>query len=426
MQHFELISTLLQRSANPHCGHPGFLKYTQKHLHVVVIWLCFFALGRTEAQQIFQNGQKLPLIVVRAPYKQVQSMIKNIENLPSAQKAQYHFWVFSSTDTKFEQVFNDLLNGPKSVQVDMQRIYLVELTTDIYAAPTDYNKRIFAEVFKLKIAENQEIIDIGNVITKLQKANNYLWEVELSTLRKDNREVLFKQKKLLLGVMLGQGFPRIQTDDTFYLPKRVTNYGLHVGYNFNKRLQLLAKLAVSVKLPNQSALQSSIFNQIDISAGGEQTISAEMKMHIIGQGALQANYLFRPNRPFKPYVGAGLSMNLYTSANLKIEQTINVSELSGGGGPPNLGSLGGGDPTGDLPLSSRRFMTPQLSTGFNHALNNHVEFTFNANYQLPKKGTSIDDGREYQERMTGLSFNVGLQFNFGRTRYYYHYLKKLP
>ena len=401
----------------------GRLFFTEKIVLVFIICLGPPLAEHIAAQQIFQPGRKLPLMVIRCPDKQTLSAVHGVEHLTPEQKAQYHFWVFSEDNTAFEVQFNDLLNGPEGIYIDMQRIYLLEATTALRTASPYLSERIFAGIFTLNIADDPAAAAIGKLITTIDKYKHALWEVELANLQMQNREAIYNKRKLFIGLTLGQSFQRIQTADTAYLPGQVTNYGITVGGNFHKSIQLLTRLAFSFKRPDQSALQSSIFSQIDIAAGGEQTISAEMKLHFIGQAAVQLNYMFRPEHRFRPYIGAGLSLNFYTAAKIEIEQKIDVADLMGGGGPPNADALGL-DPTDDLPLFSRRFMTPQFSTGFNHALNKHVMFTFSANYQLPHKATSMDDGMEYREQMYGFSVNCGLQYNFGNTRYYYHYLKK--
>jgi hypothetical protein len=365
-----------------------------------------------------------PLVVIVNQEENGQLIMNSIEALPESDQQRFHYFMLYGTNptlTYMEKTLNDLLNKDKSHLIDKQRIYLLVLhLQDTGLQKAISNKSVFANVASVTLTPNQESVALQPILTKFAK--NYLWEVEVDDLERRTKKVTYKNRRMGVGLLLGQNAQNIVAGDTNYLPSSITKFGLMANYRISNRFQVLGKVMTSFELPDQDGIQSSIFSQIDIAAGGEQTIRAEIKLHVYVQTSLQLNYIINPKNKLKAVTGIGVSNIVFTAAKQSIEQTIDISDITSGGGPG--GGLGGGlaPDEGFTPLV-RRFADPYLTAGLSYNASKNIDFVLNADYSFSKRAINVD-GISMHRPSNPLSMNVGIQFTFGKGSKYYHYLNE--
>jgi hypothetical protein len=398
-------------------------KNKQKMRQLITLWCLTWAIG-TSAQysSLITNSQETkPLVVILNQENDGKLMTNSINALSETEKKRYHFLMFYGERPNLvyiEKTLNDLLNKDKTFIFDKRKIYLLVLNSEPALREALVVKSVFADFASTHLTKDQDSIDLLPILNKF--AQKRLWEIDVAQLEQRTKKVTYRDRRLGIGFLMGQNAQSSFLSDSAYIPSRITKVGLMANYRISNRFQVLGKVMTSFKLPNTSGLQSSIFSQIDLAAGGEQTVTAEIKFHVYVQSSLQLNYIINPKNRLKIVPGIGMSSIFFTSAKSKIEQVIDVSDITSGGGP---GALGGGlEPGGDIPKLSKRFMDPYASLGLNYKATKYVDFVFNADYSLYRRSGEVYGVYYANQPNNPLSLNLGVQFTFGKSSKYYHYL----
>jgi hypothetical protein len=391
---------------------------------LITLWCLTWAVG-TSAQysSLITNSQETkPLVVILNQENDGKLMTNSINALSETEKKRYHFLIFYGERPNLvyiEKTLNDLLNKDKTFIFDKRKIYLLVLNSEPALREALVVKSVFADIASAHLTKDQESIDLLPFLNKF--AQKRLWEIDVAQLEQRTKKVTYRDRRLGIGFLMGQNTQSsFLESDSAFIPSKITKVGLMANYRISNRFQILGKVMTSFKLPNTSGLQSSIFSQIDLAAGGEQTVTAEIKFHVYVQSSLQLNYIINPKNRLKIVPGIGMSSIFFTSAKSKIEQVIDVSDITSGGGPNSLG--GGLEPGGDIPKLSKRFMDPYASLGLNYKAAKYVDFVFNADYSLYRRSGEVYGVYYANQPNNPLSLNLGVQFTFGKSSKYYHYL----
>jgi Outer membrane protein beta-barrel domain len=248
----------------------------------------------------------------------------------------------------------------------------------------------------------------------------YLWQMDIDKIKETSEQESPQLRPFNFGLSLGYGWQNNFNADTFRLPSSISKIGIMMGYRIKPRVYLNSSLTASWQLPDLSGQQSNLFSKIDISAGGKQTINIDLKMHIVVQGTLQANYFLKPGNPrLRPYVGVGIAGLLLVQADTTISQEIDVSTIFSGGGQPNLG--GSGD-TPDLNLTQLTTISPLIEVGINYKLARSINFLCSIAYQHRFK--TEFRGIQANNRLSDISLNFGVQFELSKkVKKYYKYVR---
>ncbi len=387
-------------------------------------WLSLWLQAQTTSKLLLNSGISQPLVILMDESERPDVLLKSVESLAQEAWEQPHFLLIYGAKldtTSIAKMINDLLNSSENARFfDKKKIYLLMLKTDPVVRNCLTNKLIFADVETYPATENEAPIPLAPILERFR--SKYLWQIDVSDIEMKNIKITEKTNRLGLGLVFGSNTQNIFKEDTAFLPGKILKYGILLNYKLTNRIQLAGKLMGSFKIPNQKKLQSSVLNQLDISAGGEQTIRAEMEFHMYIEAALQANYFFTLRKRFQGFAGIGITQISFNSARSTIEQTIDVSNFSpgsGGGAPDGLDFNNGGD---DFPKLSHKFVYPFLSCGLSYALTPRMNVIFNANYQITNHAGGIVNGVVVNQKMNPITFNVGVQFSFRISKVYYQYL----
>jgi hypothetical protein len=364
-----------------------------------------------------------PLVVVVHQGDHEKMLLNSIADLSEKDRNAHHFLLVYGEKTdqaQITQMINETLNKDVNYRIDKQKIYLLLLQADVPLRNFLTDQTIFADVADMGLGSYGEKLDFAPVLDKMK--TKYLWNMDVENIQKSGMKITHKNRRLGIGFVTGMHTQDVFKTDTAFLPGRITKMGISLNYRLSNRWQLSGRIMASLKLPNQSKLQSSLFSQIDMAAGGEQTVKVEMETHVFIQASLQANYLFQLHRKLQGFAGLGLARINFLSARLNQETTIDVSNFSpGSGGPP--GGLDFGSPD-DLPRLSNSFFNPFAAIGLNYKLSNRVSLTANLDYHAPKFGKKVVNGVEITQNTNPFSPGLGLQFTFGKSKVYYNYLNK--
>lgn len=381
------------------------------------LFYCMFNVCQAQdSKLILQPNARLPLVVMVSAEIQPNQMLQSIEQLPEPWRSQHHFLLLfgENLDSNFiALVLNTLLNRDESHNFDKQRIYLLAQNIDAKLEAYLQSRSLFADAHFQHKEQTTGQNALEHLLIKWSKSR--LWEIDVKNIEQNHIKYTVKYRKLGLGLLLGHKTQKILEQDTAYLPSQINPVGILLNYRLSKKLQLSARLSASFKVPNQRKLQSSIFDQIDPAEGGEQTISAELKLHFFIQNSLQINYTFHSQGKLQAYAGVGLSAIFFTAAKTKIEETIDVSNFSGG-----LDGLGF-DSADDLPLLSHRFVDPYSSAGASFAISNHTALLFQIDYHFINQKGKVNDTFVDQHSLK-LYPNLGVQWTFSKTSSQYQYL----
>lgn len=390
---------------------------------VFMIILCFPTLLKAQ-NTIFYEGDYKPLIIWVFPAEMKEQVYQKVGDLKDYKRRKYRFFLLSdslNSKANITKKINDFLNTASNI--DKQRVYFLEWghkTQSQYFV--NENKDILADFYYYTIKENILDFNLDNVLKQFD--NNYIWDITLTEIEEKSLITNPQIRKFSYGISFGQTSQNTFKEDSAYLPASIGKFGLTIGYRINPRLYLLGRGQFSFKIPDQSGIQSTLFSQIDIAAGGKQTVAIDMKAHVLVQGSLQANYFLTSNQKLRPFVGGGLTFLSFRSAKVHQEVEIDLSSITSGGGLPSggLGNLGGSAGV-DLPFFTGKTAVPFLTMGFSYKLHKNVILMGSAEYNYNNKRTLNNGGVVNQHH--NLSFNAGLQFEFQKKqKKYYQYLSE--
>ena len=381
------------------------------------LFCCMFNVCQAQdSKLILQPNTRLPLVVVVSAEIQPNQMLQSVEQLPEPWRSQHHFLLLfgENLDSNFiALVLNTLLNRDEGHNFDKQRIYLLAQNIDAKLEAYLQSRSLFADAhFQRKESVSGQPF-LETLLTKWSKSR--LWEIDVTNIEQNHIKYTVKYRKLGLGFLLGHKTQKVLEQDTAYLPNRINTLGILLNYRLSRHLQLMTRISGSFKVPNQKKLQSSIFDQIDPNEGGEQTISAELKLHVFVQNSFQLNYLFHTSGKLQAYTGAGLSAIFFAAAKTKIEETIDFSNFSGG-----IDGLGF-DSANDLPLLSRFFFDPYFSAGARFEMSKHSALLFQMDYHFANQKGKVNETFIDQHSFK-LYPNLGVQWTFSKTSSQYQYL----
>jgi hypothetical protein len=391
----------------------------------IITLLCCLAGLFAQAQQsrlMVSTESFRPLVVLVQQQDGETALLNSIATLSEKDRNEHHFLLIYGTQTDqatITQAINEALNKDVNYRIDKQKIYLLLLKADAPIRAFLTEQAIFAEVAEATIETDKKTIELTPFLNKFK--SKYLWNLEIERIQESGKIVSHKNKRMGIGFVLGSNTQDVFKADTAFLPSRITKMGLSLNYRLSNRWQLSGRLMGSFKLPNQSKIQSTIFSQIDIAAGGEQTIKIEMESHIFFQSDLQANYLHQFHPKLQGFAGVGLAHIFFFSARMSQETTIDVSNFSPGSGAPP-GGLDAGGSFDDLPSLSRSFLNPFATVGMNYKLGNRVSLSARLDYHAPPFGKKVVNGVEINQNVNPFSPGLGLQFTFGKTKVSYNYL----
>ncbi len=387
-----------------------------KGLTFFLFYCTFNVCQAQDSKFILQPNARLPLVVMVSAEIQPNDMLQSIEQLSETWRNQQHFLLFfgEKMDSNFIALtLNTLLTRDQSHNFDKQRIYL--FTQKLDAKLEDYlrSRSIFADAH---FSGRESTANQSALEPLLQKwSKSRLWEIDVTNIEKNHIKYTVKYRKLGLGIMLGYKTQKVLEQDTAYLPNRINTLGILLNYRLSRHLQLLTRISGSFKVPNQKQLQSSILDQIDPNEGGQQTISAELKLHVFVQNSFQLNYLFHTSGKLQAFTGAGLSAIFFAAAKTKIEETIDFSNFSGG-----IDGLGV-DSANDLPLLSRFFVDPYFSAGARFTISKHSALLFQMDYHFANQKGEVNEILVNQNALK-LYPNLGIQWTFSKTSSQVQYL----
>jgi hypothetical protein len=392
----------------------------------ILTLLCCLAGLAANAQnsKLIVNAESFrPLVVVVQQGGDEKMLLSSIADLSEKDRNAHHFLLIygeKADQATITRILNETLNKDVNYHIDKQKIYLLLLEADIPLRNFLTDQAIFADVAEVATESNSKTINFTPFLDKMK--TKYLWNMDVENIKKSGMKITHKNRRLGFGFVAGMHTQDVFKTDTAFLPGRITKMGISLNYRLSNRWQLSGRVMGSFKLPNQSKMQSSLLSQIDIAAGGEQTVKVEMNTHVFVQISLQANYLFQLRQKLQGFAGLGLARINFLSARLNEETTIDVSNFSpGSGGPP--GGLDFGSPD-DLPKLSNSFWNPFVSVGLNYKLGKRVSLMANLDCHAPKFGKKVVNGVEITKNTNPFSPGLGLQFSFGRSSVYYNYLNK--
>ncbi len=298
--------------------------------------------------------------------------------------------------------------------IDRQRLYLIGSGSHqdslLY---TNLDKRVFAATFFYTEGKSSS----GNVANWFKEMRKkYLWEIDLLTIEETGKERIYKKKNFVVGPTLGFNTKSPIQSDSAFLPSGIKKAGVSGMYTLSRRIFLSGHILFSLQIPNKNKLQNDLKSQLKQNVTGSQRVSVELKSHALVNSNFQANYHFGKNDQKGFSAGAGFSLIAFTSAYKKIKKSISISDLSGGGGLPDIGN------TGTIPSISGFSISPSLSTSYQFRISENTRFFLQSTFDFQKartiKGIQVENGIE------NLSFSVSLLFNLtGKPEYFYHFLK---
>jgi hypothetical protein len=392
----------------------------------ILMLLCCLATLATNAQnsKLMLNTESFrPLLVVVHQADDEKILLNSIADLSEKDRNGYHFLFIYGEKTNqatITRILNETLSKDANFYINKQKIYLLLLKADAPLRAFLSDQAIFADVADMGSGSYGEKVDFAPVLDKMK--TKYLWNMDVENIKNSGMKITHKNRRLGVGFVMGMHTQDVFKTDTAFLPSRITKLGISLNYRLSNRWQLMGRIMGSFKLPNQSKLQSSLLSQIDMAAGGEQTVKIEMETHVFVQTSLQANYLFQLHRKVQGFAGVGLARINFLSARLNQETTIDVSNFSpGSGGPPGGLDFGSQD---DLPRLSNSFWNPFAAIGLNYKLNKRVSIMANLDYHAPKFGKKVVNGVEITQNTNPFSPGLGLQFTFGKSNVNYNYLNK--
>lgn len=362
-------------------------------------------------------AQKSELLACKNPYKPLIIVLyQDSMQVPLAEKSALHDAVKADKYNVFLLAINMTNSNAISVEInqllnrntsfDRQKIYLLAIGNDaVLLQYLQLSKSIFADTHYTK----NNNIDLESILQQFDK--KYLWNIHIDHIEEKNKVEVFQKKDYSVGWLLGCNWQNDIKKDSAYLPPFMMKYGFLVDYRFNNRIHLNGKVLFSVKIPNQKKIQNDIQEQINPSAGGTQSITAQINMRIITELSLQANHFFYVQKPLKPYLGLGVTVVNYLYGYKKITQSINT--VSGGVG---LNSKP------DIPITSGTSLNPYLAFGFNYHLSKNANLIVCGDYifqtkEKDYKGVTANYG------LQNVSFQMGFMFKLAsKTKYFYHYL----
>jgi hypothetical protein len=392
----------------------------------IITLLCCLAVFPAIAQnsKLIVNTESFrPLVVIVYQDEDERILLNSIADLSDKDRNGHHFLLIygeKTNEATTTRIINEALNKDVNFRIDKQKIYLMLLKSDMPLRTFLSDQAIFADVADVILGSYGEKVDFAPVLDKMK--TKYLWNIDIDNIQKMGRKTSFKNRRLGFGLVAGINTQDVFKTDTAFLPSRITKMGLSFNYRLSNRWQLSGRIMGSFKLPNQSKLQSSLLSQIDITAGGEQTVKLEMETHVFVQTSLQTNYLLHLNPKLQGFAGVGLAHINFFSARLNEETTIDLSNFSPGQGAGQNGlNLGSPD---DLPRLSGSFFNPFVAMGLHYKWSNRISITANLDIHSPKFGKKIVNGVEVTRDVDLLSPGLGVQFTFGKSRVYFNYLSK--
>lgn len=244
-------------------------------------WLSLWLPAQTSSKLLLNSGISQPLVILMDERERPDVLLKSVESLAKEEWEQQHFLLIYGAKldtTSIAKIMNDLLNTSENARYfDKKKIYLLMLNTDPVVRNCMTNKLIFAAVETYPAIENEAPIALSPILKRFR--SKYLWQIDVSDIEMKNLKITEKTNRLGLGLVFGRNTQHVFKEDTAFLPSKILKYGILLNYRLTNRIQLAGKLMGSFKIPNQKKLQSSVLNQLDISAGGEQTIRAEVQFH---------------------------------------------------------------------------------------------------------------------------------------------------
>ncbi len=402
---------------------PHTTKQVQFMQKIVLLLLCMSSLWATaqDTTLFITAAKKCPLVVIVHQDTDGQPVLDSIRHIFENGRREYHYLLFEGkklSATYIDGMMNEVLNHDTDHNIDKQKIYLLLLKADLGIKAHLAEKAIFAEMVVSQSEAAQTAPPLGLTLDKL--SHKSLWEVEVADIERRTQKITYKDRRLGIGLAMGQNTQNQFTADTAFFPSSITKLGIVAQYRLTNRIQLLGKVMSSFKLPNKSEMSNQIFSQIDMDAGGEQTVTAEIKFHVFVQPSLQANYVFRPKERLQPYAGLGVSLMVFTSTYSKIEQTIDVSNIFSGGGPPS--DIDGADPSANLPRLSGLLPTSFLTAGVQYKASKHLSLTGNIDYQFLSGGQGRVQGEVFQGKFSPVSLGASALLTFGKSKKYYRYM----
>ncbi len=397
----------------------------KSNIYNISLLLLFFATNARGQQSFiaFEEARK-PLIVFIFPPDSRSEVLKSIEGLHKNQHDRYHYFLIEDeTHSKIATAkkINDMLNSV--FIIDKQRVYCIEWhknTNDLYFKKNE--KNIFADTYFHLLDDKNKPFSLETVLNSF--IASYLWEIDIEKIKATSEKETPQLRPFNFGLLLGFNWQNNFDADTFRLPTSMSRIGIMMGYRLNKRLYLNSTLSGSWSLPDQSGQQSSLFNSIDISTGGKQTINIGLKMHVAVQGTFQANYFLTSKNPrLRPYIGLGIAGLFLMQADTTISQEIDVSSIFSGGGQPNFGGAGGAAGGLDnLNLTRLSTFAPLIDVGINYKLARSVNLLCSVAYQHRFK--TEFRGIRATNRFSDVSLNFGMQFEIAKkTKQYYKYVR---
>ncbi len=357
----------------------------------------------------------LPLIIVYAPVLWQDSLTKQLKEEMLQEKVRYHYVVFGYTSCASDSLakeVNQLLNTVH--WIDKQKIYLLVYgESSCHQVLDKIDKSIFADTYFEPIHPTTPPTNWYALFRQFDK--KYVWGKDIFDIEEKRKTAVFQKKDWNGLLYLGFHHQNDFNKDSSYLPSFYTTYGIGIDYRLTSHLHLQGRMGISVKIPNKKKMQSQLQSQMNPSAsGGNQSITIEIATHFILEQSLQANYLFRLQKKWQPYVGAGLMAVNFTASHKKETKSINIASAS------SLESSFGGN--ANMPIFSGVFVNPFISFGTNASVSENSAFVFNGNVTLP-------NGKTYQGVKPGfglqnLSIQCGLSFRLGKkAKYYYKYVQ---
>lgn len=246
---------------------------------------------------------------------------------------------------------------------------------------------------------------------------HYTWNFELAeTKEKCAVDTLGKQKPFWLGYSLGPTSQQSGRAED-YVVDAFLKHRFYASWNLGDHWNLDVDLDIGRNIPNVSAIiENEIRDELDFGAllSGddiEVEINTVIRGHLLFGVSASMSYQFRPERPFRPYIRAGLGLDALTSFEFEVDTVlvINVDAMQSGGEgidgyavPPPLSSLMLPAGVGfELDLSSRWRLDSEISA------------------RLSMRGLGNDGQYSHSfQWMTGLCY----RFGFRKAKTYYHYI----
>jgi hypothetical protein len=388
---------------------------------ISLILITFCSKGQEEVT--FFEGDYKPLLIFVYPESHSEEVLVKLKNSKRFSTKKCDFMLICDSLANSSSVVNRInkyLNSEKLI--DKQRVYYLEwgietISKYVQNTPND----IFANYEYYQIKENNSKFDMDELIDRFK--NSYISDLTLIELEKSTNINIASTKKLSFGTSLSYNSQNVFVEDSAYLPNSIKRFGINIGYRLNPRLYLIGKTSFSAKIPNQEKLQSDIFSNINIFAGGTQIINIDVKAHIVLQGSIEANYFLIDKYKLRPFVGAGLSFVSFRSARIREQVELDLSNLGAGGGLPTGGlqsALGGS--AGNLPFFMGKNVAPFAKLGLNYKMTRNINLLCSGQYDHSNKNQV--NGVSINAKSMGFSMDIGIQIELNKgKKKYFEYLK---